>query len=78
MTIDIHKHNLVPKHSVISQKEKEALIESMKITVFELPKIKKKDPVIHGLGVKSGDVVKIIRDSATSGKSIFYRVVTNE
>jgi DNA-directed RNA polymerase subunit H len=75
---DVTKHVLVPKHIILSEKDKEKLLEQYKITIKELPKILLTDPAIQQLKPKLGDVVKIERESATAGKAIFYRGVVNE
>ncbi len=69
------EHDLVPKHVKLSEKEKKELLESYKITIVQLPKIHEGDPAIAKLNAKPGDVIKIIRLSATSKESIFYRGV---
>ena len=73
--IDVSKHALVPKHSKISEKEKKALVEKYFLILKELPKILAKDPAIEGIGMKDGDIVKIVRKSPTAGESVFYRRV---
>ena len=75
---DIAKHTLVPKHSKLSEKDKNALLERYQITVKELPRIGSKDAAIVDLDVKQGDVIKIVRKSATAGESVFYRGVFDE
>lgn len=75
--LKIDKHSLIPKHFKLSEKEKEALFKKYNITVNELPKILKDDPAIQNLGVKSGDVIKIVRKSPTAGEAVFYRGVIN-
>ncbi|MFH2027959.1 MAG: DNA-directed RNA polymerase subunit H [Nanoarchaeota archaeon] len=75
--IDVTKHILVPKHIVVSEKEKKELLEKYKISIAELPKILKTDAAIKPLNAKAGDVVKIVRNSPTAGESLFYRVVVN-
>ena len=75
----IEEHILVPKHEkIINEKEKKELLEKYQITVKELPKIMKKDPMVKELGAKPGDVIRIIRKSETAGEAIFYRCVVNE
>lgn len=74
---DIKKHILVPKQIKVSDKEKKALLKKYGISVYDLPLIKKDDPAIKDLGVKSGDVVKVVRKSPTAGEAIFYRCVVN-
>ncbi|MDI6888322.1 MAG: DNA-directed RNA polymerase subunit H [Methanocellales archaeon] len=70
-------HEMVPEHVIISKKEVEALLTEYSITKEQLPKIKSVDPICKEIDAKSGDVVKIIRDSLTAGKSIAYRLVVD-
>ena len=69
------KHILVPKHSKVSDKEKDKVLDKYQITFNQLPKISSKDTALLSLDVKIGDVVKIERKSPTAGTTIFYRGV---
>jgi DNA-directed RNA polymerase subunit H len=71
------KHILIPKHAKLAEKEKEKLLEKYSISLKELPRISASDSAISNLNLKPGDVVKITRQSPTSGEAFFYRVVTN-
>ena len=77
MKINIQQHDLVPKHEVISESEKELLQQSSDFDINNLPKIKKNDPVVKEIGqdVSVGDVLKITRNSKTAGEFISYRIV---
>lgn len=68
-------HELVPKHVVLSEKEKEEMLKKYSITLKQLPRILTSDPVVKLLGAKIGDVIKIIRKSPTANQTIYYRVV---
>ena len=72
------KHDLVPEHIKLSEKEKEKILKDHNITIKELPRILKDDPAIKHLNAKVGDVIKIKRKSRTAGESIYYRVVSDE
>ncbi len=74
---DVTKHALVPKHSVISEKEKKELFEKHGLVLENLPRILKTDPAITDLGAKEDEVIKIVRYSPTSGTTTFYRRVVN-
>ena len=76
--IDITKSILVPKHILMKEDEVKDLLAKYNISSNQLPKISRKDPAIAGIGVKAGDVIKIIRQSQTAGKSFYYRMVVNE
>ncbi len=69
------KHVLIPKHTKLSEKEKEDLFKTYNIGLRELPKILKDDPALVGLDVKENDVIKIERTSTTAQHSVFYRGV---
>jgi DNA-directed RNA polymerase subunit H len=71
-------HELVPKHEKLSDKEAAALMERYHATLRELPKIGSNDPAIRGLGVKQGDIIRIMRKSVTAGETVFYRGVVDE
>lgn len=74
---DVTKHLLVPKHAVISEKEKKELTEKYKLSIPDFPRIMTTDPAIQHLKVKEGDIIKVTRPSKTAGESIFYRRVSN-
>jgi len=73
--VEIEKHELVPKHILLSDAEKEELLKKYGITVRQLPRILSTDPAVTKLECKVGDVIKIERKSMTAGESIYYRVV---
>jgi DNA-directed RNA polymerase subunit H (RpoH/RPB5) len=73
--IDVSKHQLVPKHTKLSDEEKEQLFQRYNLSELNLPKVLKTDSAVKSLNVKPGDVIKIDRDSITAGKSSYYRVV---
>ena len=75
---DILKHELVPEHVILEEKEKKELLEKLKITTINLPKTLTNDPVVKTIGAKEGDVLKIIRKSPSAGTSIYYRTVVKK
>jgi len=74
---EITKHTLVPKHTILSEKEKKTLFEKYNISLNELPKILTTDAMAKPLKAKHGDIIKIIRQSETAGESVYYRGVLN-
>lgn len=76
-SFDVRKHILVPKHIKLTEEEKKKLLGEYSLSLMELPKISMRDPAIAHLNVKEGDVIKIIRESPTSGEAVFYRGVVN-
>ncbi|MBC7128858.1 MAG: DNA-directed RNA polymerase subunit H [Thermoplasmatales archaeon] len=73
--MDILKHVLVPQHEVLKEEEVEKLLKAYNISKESLPRIIVDDPVVKAIGAKEGDVIKIIRNSPTAGKSVVYRLV---
>ena len=71
---DLTKHELVPKHIILNEDEKAGVLEHYRITDNKLPRISKFDPVAKFIGLKRGDMCKIIRTSYTAGEEIYYRV----
>ncbi|KAJ2905433.1 DNA-directed RNA polymerasesI/II/III subunit RPABC1 [Zalerion maritima] len=74
LLINITHHTLVPKHILLSRDEKIALLKRYRLKETQLPRILVKDPVAAYLGLKKGNVVKIIRKSETAGRYASYRI----
>ena len=71
----ILENYLVPRHRILSEKEKEELLKKYNISPLQLPKILTTDPIVQILGAKEGDIIEIIRKSPTAGETKYYRVV---
>jgi DNA-directed RNA polymerase I, II, and III subunit RPABC1 len=72
---NVIKHDLVPKHEVISDKEEiDKIVAQFKIkNCHQLPLIKESDPVARYYAIKPGQLVKITRISPSAGEYILYR-----
>ena len=75
LLINITHHELVPKHIKCSLKEKETVMKKYRVKESQLPKILMSDPMAKYLGLKKGDLVKIVRKSETAGLYVVYRIV---
>ena len=74
--IKIFEHDLVPKHILLSDQEKEGIMKQYGIKKLnQFPKILKSDPAVVPLKTKTGDIIKIIRKNEAAIESIYYRVV---
>lgn len=74
LQFNILEHQYVPEHIVLSDVEKEAVEKKYNITdTKQMPSISRYDPVSLAIGLRPGQVCKIIRPSKTSVNSIYYR-----
>jgi len=68
------KHEYVPEHIKLSEEETVSIMKSNMIrSKLYMPIILHNDPIAKWLGLKQGDVVKIIRYNENSGVSFYYR-----
>jgi DNA-directed RNA polymerase subunit H len=72
---NLFEHIMVPKHEILSDKEKEELLQKFKVRTYQLPYIRVSDPAVKAVGAKPGDIVRITRNSPTAGKYFAYRFV---
>lgn len=73
---NITKHDLVPKHTLLTPDEKEALVKALRIVPTQLPHIKRTDAMAKYMGLTKGDVVRIDRKSEITEHSTYYRICT--
>ncbi len=76
--IDVFSNYLVPKHEVITEKEKRELLKKYNVSSKQLPKILKSDPAVKVLGAKPGDIIRITRKNSIMGDIFYYRYVMSK
>ncbi|MBS3748685.1 MAG: DNA-directed RNA polymerase subunit H [Candidatus Thermoplasmatota archaeon] len=75
---NITRHELVPDHVILTDKEKQQLLTEYHIEPSQLPKMLTTDPVALSIGAESGEIVKITRESYTAKESTAYRLVVED
>lgn len=75
LQFNILEHAYVPKHVILTQEE----VDNMKkryniINDAELPEISRFDPVAQAIGMRPGQLCKIIRPSKTAITADYYRI----
>jgi DNA-directed RNA polymerase subunit H len=68
-------HDLVPEHTILSEKEHHEFLKKYEIQPDQLPKILNTDPVVAAIGAKPGQIVKIVRKSQTAKYATVYRFI---
>jgi DNA-directed RNA polymerase subunit H len=66
---------LVPLHEIVPKERVQELLNELGQTIDSLPKLASDDPVVSEIKAERGDVIRIIRDSPTAKKTIYFRVV---
>ena len=75
LQFNILNHSLVPEHTIISEKDVEDVMKKYNlVNKSDLPDISRFDPVARVIGLRPGDVCKIVRPSKTAITTNYYRI----
>ncbi len=75
LQFNILEHSYVPKHIILSDAETIEFKKNFNINHdSEIPQISRYDPVAVAIGIRPGQVCKIIRPSKTAITSNYYRI----
>jgi len=75
LQFNILKHELVPKHTILTETEADAIRKKFNImNDSQLPDISRFSPVSLAIGIRPGEICEIIRPSKTAINSKFYRI----
>ena len=75
LQFNILEHEYVPEHIIMTQEETEDLFKRKNILdKSNLPEISRFDPVSLVIGIRPGQVCKIIRNSRTAISTNYYRI----
>ena len=75
LQFNILEHIYVPSHEVLSESEKIDIKNKYNImSDYEFPELSRFDPVAQAIGIRPGQVCKIIRASKTAIEAPYYRI----
>ena len=75
LQFNILDHNLVPLHTILTDDEATQLKIDYNITAdSEIPELSRFDPVAVAIGIRPGQICKILRKSKTAIEELYYRI----
>ena len=78
LQFNILEHEYVPKHIILNEEESIAFKEKYNIKKnSEIPEISRYDPVAQAIGLRPGQICKIIRPSKTAIIADYYRLCSH-
>ena len=75
LAFNITKHSLVPRHELLSEEEKQQVLEMHQATAEQFPRLYISDPVSKYYGYQLGQLIRIHRKSESAGNYSHYRLV---
>jgi DNA-directed RNA polymerase subunit H (RpoH/RPB5) len=72
-------HVLTSKHEIVCNIDEKERVKNLDLNeiITQLPKISICDPQIIWLGARIGDIIRIHRTSNSTGRQLYYRLVTD-
>ena len=78
LMLNMTEHVCCPEFTVLENEELNEILQSYNAKRKELPKQFDSDPMSRYLFLKRGQVVRVIRNSETTGQSVAYRIVIHK
>jgi len=75
LKINITKYNGIPKHIPLSAEQEAEMLARYGIVKNQIPKVRSSDPICRYFHLKHGRIIRVIRNSPTSGEAVSYRCV---
>ena len=75
LSFNITKHEFVPKHTLLSTVDRNAILKRYNTKACHFPQILFTDPISRYYGALPGDMMRIVRESETCGMHTLYRQV---
>lgn len=75
LLVNITKHELKPKHQVLTDAEKEIILKKFSIEEKQLPRMLQKDAIARYYGLEKGQVVKVTYIGELTQLHVTYRCV---
>ena len=78
LQFNILKHNMVPKHRILLDEEKEEFLKGYNIqNLKQVPEISRFDPVSQVIGIRPDEICEILRPSKNAINTKYYRACVN-
>jgi DNA-directed RNA polymerase subunit H len=75
LQFNILEHSYVPKHEIMNETQISEMKQKYNIkNDLEIPEISRFDPVAMAIGMRPGDICKIVRPSKTAITADYYRL----
>ncbi|GFP80832.1 DNA-directed RNA polymerase v subunit 5a [Phtheirospermum japonicum] len=75
LLVNITKHELKPKHQVLTKEEKEDLLKKYSIDEKQLPRMSQNDAIARYYGLEKGQVLKVTYSGELTQLHVTYRCV---
>ncbi|KAL6498514.1 DNA-directed RNA polymerase V subunit 5A [Orobanche hederae] len=75
LLVNVTKHELKPKHQVLTDQEKQDLLKKYSIDEKQLPRMSEKDAIARYYGLEKGQVVKVTYSGELTQLHVTYRCV---
>ncbi|KMZ70843.1 DNA-directed RNA polymerase V subunit 5A, partial [Zostera marina] len=75
LLVNITRHNLMPKHEILTAEEKKEFMKKYSVVDRQIPRMLETDAIARYYGIEKGRVIKVTYDGEHTGHFVNYRCV---
>ncbi|KAK1378487.1 DNA-directed RNA polymerase RPB5 subunit, eukaryote/virus [Heracleum sosnowskyi] len=75
LLVNFTKHQLLPKHEILSAEEQQSLLKKLNVQPSQMPRMLETDPIVKYYGLEKGQILKVTFHGPSTAALVTYRCI---